>query len=157
MRVIKNQQVIEDEWVLLREAPAAPAAHVIVPFADWCRQRDAWLSAGAGVWLSGADPVEELAPALPQLPLIALDFPEFVDGRCYSSARLLRNRYQYQGELRAIGDILRDQLYFMQRCGFDSFELRANRDPQEALQAFAEFSVRYQPAADGAPALFRYR
>lgn len=89
--------------------------------------------------------------------LIALDFPAFKDGRCYSHARLLRERYDYQGELRAVGDVLRDQLFFMKRCGIDSFQLRSDKDMEDALNAFNDFSVKYQTAADGAPPIYDVR
>lgn len=154
MRVIKDGRVLEDDWVLLREVPAGtiPATCAIIPLTYWRERR----VPAAGVWLTSEESIEELQADLDRLQMIALDFPKFVDGRSYSNACLLR-RHGYRGELRAIGDVLRDQLYFMQRCGFDSFELRPDRDPEDAIAAFREFSVRYQPAADGAPHLFRYR
>ena len=80
--------------------------------------------------------------------IIALDFPTFKDGRSYSHARLLRERYKYEGELRAIGDVLQDQLFFMKRCGIDSFKVRDDKNIEEALKSFKDFSVRYQAAAD---------
>ena len=85
-----------------------------------------------------------------------MHFPAFTDGRGYSTARLLRQRYGFKGELRAFGDILHDQLYELGRCGFDSFALREDQDPVEALRAFDEFSESYQAAADGG-ALFAHR
>nr|WP_310638858.1 DUF934 domain-containing protein [Burkholderia gladioli] len=86
-----------------------------------------------------------------------MDFPRFGDGRGYSTAHLLRNRHGWTGELRAIGDVLRDQLNYMSRCGFDAFAVRADRDPHDALNAFTEFSERYQGAVDDAVPLFRRR
>lgn len=91
------------------------------------------------------------------LPLIAVRFPAFTDGRGYSIARLLRERHRYRGELRAMGDIGRDQLHYLARCGFDSFELREGEDPGAAQAALAEFSEAYQAAADEPVPLFRRR
>ena len=89
--------------------------------------------------------------------MIAVNFPQFTDGRGYSTARLLRERYGWKGEMRAIGDIQRDQLYYLSRCGFDSFLLNEGFDPQEALTAFNDFSEAYQTAVDQPVPLFRRR
>lgn len=88
---------------------------------------------------------------------IAVNFPKFSDGRGYSIGRLLRERYGYQGELRAIGEVARDHLYAMAQCGFDVFELRAGEDPHEALKAFGDFSEQYQATAAQPSPLFRRR
>ena len=101
--------------------------------------------------------MESIADDLQQFQVIALNFPVFSDGRNYSNARLLRDRYQYQGEVRAIGDVLRDQLFFMQRCGFDAFALRADRNADEALESLKDFSNTYQAATDQPLPLFRRR
>ncbi|MEK6293743.1 MAG: DUF934 domain-containing protein, partial [Paraburkholderia tropica] len=92
-----------------------------------------------------------------KIALIAIDFPVFRDGRGYSIARLLRERYGYKGEIRAIGDVLRDQLRFYERCGFDAYALRADKDIHDALKAFTEFTVQYQGAFDEPSPLFRRR
>lgn len=91
------------------------------------------------------------------LPLIGVAFPKFNDGRGMSLAVLLRKRLRFGGDLRAVGDVARDQLYFMARCGFTSFALRADQDPDDALRAFADFSDVYQESADGVSPLFRRR
>jgi uncharacterized protein (DUF934 family) len=98
-----------------------------------------------------------LAALLSRLSLVAVRFPKFGDGRGYSIARLLRERYGYRGELRAMGDVLRDQLLFMKRSGFDSFDLRDDQDPDEALAAFAELSEQYQSSSTEPQPLFRRR
>ena len=98
-----------------------------------------------------------LAATLERLSLIAIRFPKFGDGRGYSIARLLRERYGYRGELRAVGDVLRDQLLFMKRSGFDSFSLRDDQDPDEALAAFGELSEEYQASNTQPQPLFRRR
>jgi uncharacterized protein (DUF934 family) len=112
-------------------------------FADW-RQRPAW----PAVALANTDPVEDLAPHVGRLRLIVLDFPKFSDGRAYSQARLLRGRLGYTGELRAAGGVLQDQLPFMLRCGFDSFESEQKGFGEALAKARTLFSVVYQPAED---------
>jgi uncharacterized protein (DUF934 family) len=100
------------------------------------------------VWLGPDDDVAPLLPWLATLPLIAIRFPVFTDGRGYSLARLLRGRHGYAGELRAVGDVLRDQLYFLQRCGFDSFALRADQPPEEPWRPSTTTAGRRSPPAD---------
>ncbi len=105
---------------------------------------------------AGDDPAS-LAGALDGLTTIAVRFPAFGDGRGYSIGRLLRERYAYRGELRAVGAVVRDHLYFMAQCGFDAFELRAGEDPKEALAAFDDFSDGYQATVARPQPLFRRR
>ena len=109
------------------------------------------------VWLAPDEDPAALAGDAARLPVIAIDFPQFTDGRGYSHARLLRERYGYTGEIRAIGDVLRDQLFFMQRCGFDAFAVRPDRDPYDALKGLSDFSVTYQTGVDQPLPLFRRR
>jgi uncharacterized protein (DUF934 family) len=104
----------------------------------------------------GDDPAA-LAASLGGLKVVAVNFPKFGDGRGYSIARLLRERYGYRGELRAVGQVARDHLYFMAQCGFDAFELRAGEDPGEALAAFNDFSEAYQASVARPQPLFRRR
>jgi uncharacterized protein (DUF934 family) len=104
----------------------------------------------------GDDP-GTLVGSLERLRVVAVNFPKFGDGRGYSIARLLRERYGYRGELRAIGQVARDHLYFMAQCGFDAFQLREGEDPQEALAAFKDFSEAYQASAARPEPLFRRR
>jgi uncharacterized protein (DUF934 family) len=105
---------------------------------------------------AGDDPAS-LAGALERLQAIAVRFPAFSDGRGYSIGRLLRERHGFRGELRAIGAVARDHLYFMAQCGFDAFELRAGEDPKEALTAFNAFSEAYQATVAQPQPLFRRR
>jgi uncharacterized protein (DUF934 family) len=114
-------------------------------------------SGQTGVVLEPNEDPAALAPALERLSLVAVRFPKFGDGRGYSIARLLRERYGYRGELRAVGDVLRDQLLFMKRSGFDSFSLRDDQDPGEALAAFGELSEEYQASNTQPQPLFRRR
>ncbi|MEO0413245.1 MAG: DUF934 domain-containing protein [Pseudomonadota bacterium] len=110
-----------------------------------------------GVRLSPDTKVEELASRLDQIALIEVDFPAYTDGRGYSQARVLREHMGFQGELRAIGDVLIDQLRFMQRCGFDVAVLADHVDPSDAQAALERYGVWYQPAADDHPPAHRLR
>ena len=136
-RLIKNGEVINDSWHLLDKDATLDGLpnsdSIIVPLALWLEHSHALKArdGGLGVWLDSDEEVESIADDLSQFQVVALNFPVFSDGRNYSNARLLRDRYQYQGEVRAIGDVLRDQLFFMQRCGFDAFALRADRNADE--------------------------
>ena len=120
-----------------------PASYVALPFAEWLARPD-W----PAVSLANTDPVEDLAAHVGRLRLIVLDFPKFSDGRAYSQARLLRGRMGYRGELRATGGVLQDQIGFMLRCGFDSFESEQKGFGEALAKARALFSVVYQPAED---------
>ncbi len=160
--VIRNRALSEDSWQQLDAEPeGAPPAHgdFIVPLARWLREHEA-LSirrGGIGVCLeTDADP-EALAPDLHRMKVVAIRFASFADGRGYTLARLLRERYAYRGELRAIGDVLRDQLYYLSRCGFDAFVLRADQDAAQALTAFDDFSEDYQVSVERPEPLFRRR
>lgn len=148
--LIKNRRIARDSWWMLDagDSPAGvPAgADIVVPLARW-RAGIAPHAGRTGVWLAGDEAPEAIASGLTRLPLIAIRFAKFADGRGYSTARLLRERYDYRGELRAIGDIGRDQLAFLERSGFDAFELREGINAQHALAAFDEVSVVYQPDA----------
>jgi len=107
--------------------------------------------------LEASDDPGALADTLDRLNVVAVRFPAFGDGRGYSTGRLLRERYGYRGELRAVGEVARDHLYLMAQCGFDAFQLRAGEDPQEALAAFNDFSEAYQASAARPRPLFRRR
>src|SRR5450759_2334216 len=117
--LIKGRAIVEDRWALLREAASLvdvpSGTPVIVPLALWQSEHSALAARDdVGVWLKPpSDDPDALAGDAAQLPLIAIDFPKFVDGRGYSSARLLRDKHRFGGELRAIGDVLRDQLYYL--------------------------------------------
>jgi len=131
------------------------AGKVIVPLTVWLARKDELAARAAksevGVWLESFELLEDLLASVADinsLPLIAIHFPRFVDGRGFSLATQLRTRYQYRNELRAIGDVLRDQLYFMHRCGFDAFSIRTDRSAEDALASLRDFSDPYQGAVD---------
>ena len=163
--LIKEQRIVADSWRLLSrgpkgELPEVPAqGDVIVPLALWLDRRDAFLAypGKLGVWLDANEGPEAIAGDLQRFAVIAVNFPKFGDGRGYSIARLLRERYGYEGELRAIGDVLHDFLYFMKQCGFDAFALRDDQDADEALAAFDTFSEGYQTSVLRPAPLFRRR
>jgi uncharacterized protein (DUF934 family) len=162
--IIKQRQVVADNWQLLKAAADAvvsipPDGDVIVPFNVWRAQRDALISRAGrlGVWLDSHEDPALIAPDLKHFDLVAVNFPQFTDGRGYSIARLLRERYGWRGELRAIGDVLRDQLFYLAQCGFDAFALRAGQDAQAALAAFGDFSDAYQTSVERPQPLFRRR
>lgn len=164
-KLIRDRRIVDDAWTLLRASddgalPEVPAeGAVIVPLALWQRDRDALLARHdpVGVLLAPADEPERIAPYLDRFAVVAIDFPKFNDGRGYSLARLLRVRYGYKGELRAVGDVLRDQLFYLHRCGFDAFALRPDRSIEDALKAFDDFSEAYQVSVERPEPLFRRR
>ncbi len=126
--------------------------------AVWRAERDALRARGeVGVWLKPDDDPELLAEDVGALPVVAVDFPKFTDGRGYSTARLLREKHGFAGELRAIGDVLRDQLYYLRQCGFNAFAVRSDRDLEDALKGFRDFSDNYQATAVQPLPLFRRR
>ncbi len=161
--IIKNKTVVSDDWSVLRlaegesaETVTVPAGRVIVPLTVWKAQA-ATLKARAevGVWLASDERPEELKGELESFKVVAVDFPKFADGRGYSIAYNLRARLGYTGELRAIGDVLRDQLFYMQRVGFDAFAVRADKDIHDAVKGLTDFSEKYQTSWDEKNPLFR--
>jgi uncharacterized protein (DUF934 family) len=160
-QLIKDNQIISDTWTILTKEECAetiPAGNVLVPVKVWLANHEALVNRqDIGIWFEGDDEPEKIGAELTRFPVIAVNFPKFADGRGYSIARLIKERYQFTGELRAIGDVLRDQLYFLQRCGFNSFQVRADRIDESAIESFKDFSTVYQAAADDTPALFHKR
>ncbi len=163
--LIKNAKIAADNWLRLDRAadgslPTVPAAgDIIVPLALWQAKAGELLarSGQLGLWLDSAEEPALIADSLDAFSLIAVNFPQFTDGRGYSTARLLRERYGWKGELRAIGDIQRDQLYYLSRCGFDAFVLNDGLEAQAALSAFGDFSEDYQTSVERPAPLFRRR
>jgi uncharacterized protein (DUF934 family) len=151
-RLIRDGAVRADRYTLVRQAVSLAdlpeATPVIVPLPLWLATRAALVARGdAGVWLAPADDPAALAPDVRRVPVIAVEFPAFTDGRGYSTARLLRERYGYAGELRAFGDVGRDQLYLLRQAGFDAFVLGAGKDADAAVAGLADFSDGYQATA----------
>lgn len=159
-KLIIDRQIVEDRWQLLaKDASEVPAqGAVIAPLALWLAQREALLARGdVGVWLDSDEEIEALAADLPQLPLLAVNFPAFTDGRSYSTARLARERYGYRGEIRAIGDVWKDVMFYLSRCGCNAFAVRADKSLDDALAGLDDFSEVYQGAVLQPLPLFRRR
>ena len=162
-QIIKGRQVVADDWSVLRpdagQAGAdvvVPEGKVIVPLGVWQSQREALSTRAAiGVWIASDERPEVLKGELDKFAVVAVDFPKFTDGRGYSIAYNLRMRLGYTGELRAIGDVLRDQLFQMHRTGFDAFATRQDRNIHDALKGLLDFSEVYQTSVDIKAPLFR--
>ena len=156
----KDARIEADSWTIQLEAGPVPAdGDIIVPLSVWL-ESSASLMARAGrigVWLAPADDPGVLKDAFAGLSLIAIQFPKFTDGRGYSIAALLRRRYGWAGEVRAIGDVLRDQLFYMARAGFDAFAMAEGHDIDAALDGFGDFSLVYQNSSDGKQPALRTR
>lgn len=156
MALLKNDGIVDDPWTAVDDdRDIGDIENPIVSLARWQRERDALLARNGkiGVRLASDEPPETIARDVHRFGVICLDFPKFTDGRGYSYARLLRTRYGYTGELRAVGNVLRDQALFMRRCGIDAFEVADGQPADGWRRAIRALSIRYQPADD--PALDR--
>jgi uncharacterized protein (DUF934 family) len=156
-RLLRDRRIVEDDWRYAAEAELAPASEpsaVILSFDQWRAERERWVTWGGrvGVTLLPTHSVESLVADLPQLSLIAAHFVGPSEGRGYTQARLLRERFGFSGELRATGYVRPDQLFFMARCGFNSFEM-AEGDLAPGLESFHTFSSAYQASNDAGLAL----
>lgn len=159
MQIIKDRKIVEDNWLHLDDEAELVAGNITVSLARWQEQHEALIhhEGGLGLRLTGEDPLEEIVPDLASFSLIVLIFPAFTDGRCYSFARLLRDRYGYKGEIRAQGDILHDQLFYMAQCGINSFEMANPNRIIDAMLAFDDFSESYQTTVLKPEPLYRRR
>lgn len=155
--VLRGRSLERDSFVSVDDDAPLPAGDVIVPLArllgDPGLADDRGRGAGrrVGVRLAPADDVEALRPVLDAVALVAVEFPAFNDGRGYSHAQILRRRLGFRGEIRAVGDVARDQVPFMWRCGIDAFALRPGEEPAQAARALDELSVRYQAGVTDRP------
>lgn len=162
-KIIKDKAIVSDDWSLLKltddvapESAVVPTGKQVVPLKVWLAQQSHLAArSDIGVWFASDECAEDLGTAVTTLPLIAIDFPSFTDGRGYSIAYQLRARLGFEGELRAIGDVLRDQLFYMQRVGFNAFATRADRSIEDALKGLTDFSDAYQTSWDQKTPLFR--
>jgi uncharacterized protein (DUF934 family) len=159
MALIKHGRIVDaDGWISVADgAPVPETGDVIVGLARLLTDAAALSTRKGllGVRVDPEDEVTEAAKVLPKVALVAVNFPKFGDGRGYSKARLLRERYAFKGELRAVGEVLADQLQYMLRCGIDAFELAPGKDISAALRALHDFSVTYQAASDDPRPLYR--
>ena len=153
--------LVEDPYTHVSDDEDLVRGDLIISLTRFQSEGERLLSEGraVGVRLEPAEEVEVLAYDLPRIAVVAVAFPKFNDGRAYTAARLLRERYGFKGEIRAIGDVLRDQFFFMQRCGFDTIQPKAGKysDAQleESLASLKDFSAPYQAAIDQPEPLFR--
>jgi len=165
-QIIKHREVVADDWSVLKlaedgtpETVDVPAGKIIVPLKVWQAQREGLLGRAErrelGIWFASDELAGTVKDDLDKFAVIAVDFPKFTDGRGYSIAYNLRKRLGYQGELRAIGDVLRDQLFQMYRCGFNAYATRQDRNIHDALQGLTVFSETYQASVDNELPLFR--
>ena len=160
MPLVKGGKITDDPFVHVADGAELPAAgHLQVSAARFLENPEALFARPgkvAVVWPNSRD-VDDLVPYLDRLAVIALVFPSFRDGRAYSQARLLRERHGYDGELRATGQVLRDQFVFMLRAGFDAFEVKKDADADAFTETVKRYSVFYQPTGDGRAAAFNRR
>lgn len=161
--IIRDNQVVQDEWRVLTAQQAEQLDQfqgqpVLVPLEVWnSHHEELQKRANTGLWLASDQLPEQIAGAWAHLPVIAVDFPMFSDGRGFSIARLLRQRHHFTGEIRAIGSLIRDQLSYLVRCGFNAFQLAEHYDLHAALASMKDFSESYQTAVDQETPLFRRR
>ena len=169
-QIIKERRLQDDAWkvVTLVDGVAPfdvclPVGPLLVPVSVWKAKKACLINreyehgTPLGIWLAPEDDLAGIAADLDDFTVIAVHFPKFTDGRGYSTARLLRERYRFKGELRAVGEVLRDQLLFLEMCGFDAYALRDDQDAEDALRAFADFSEAYQASVTQPVPLFRRR
>ncbi|MBP5986385.1 MAG: DUF934 domain-containing protein [Azonexus sp.] len=166
-QLIKHRTATVDTWKTLElaegetpESVELPSGDVIFPLAVWQVRKAEIISCHKriGLLFQPDGRVEDIAGDLEYFVVIAVNFPKFVDGRGYSTAALLRQRYHYQGELRAVGDVLHDQLFYLQRVGFDSYALKDGKDVVHAIQqGFTTFGDAYQTSTDQPQPHFRRR
>lgn len=153
MALVRNGELVEDAFVTVSDEDELPEGPVIVGLERWEREREALLERAGpvGVRLRSDEHPDRIADDLGALAVVALEFPVFKDGRAYSYARILTEHYGYSGEVRAVGDVLVEQLHFMLRTGFNAFELDSEDPLGDYRLALEEFSVWYQPTGDERP------
>ncbi len=154
MPLIEDGKLIEDRWVSVADDAELPAdGPAVVSLDKWLEDRDnlGKRNTPLGIRLKAGQSPDLIADDLGRFDVIALEFPVFTDGRAYSYARTLRERYAYAGQVRAVGNVLRDQYFFMRRCGFDAFEVADGTRIEDWLESDREISVLYQRTIDGRP------
>ena len=159
-QVLKDNRPIDDSWTLLNEdSESLPSGDILLSYSQWQTFSDQLDShdGSVGVIIEGNADIEDIIEPLLKLPLIAINFPKFADGRAFSSARLIRERYEYTGEIRAVGGFIRDQLYYLSRCGFNAFKFDDSVDLTESAKSLQDFSEAYQVSVDQESPLFRRR
>jgi uncharacterized protein (DUF934 family) len=158
--LIHQRKLVNDNWVKATEpSHDLSGQDVLVSLSAWKASHAEWLkhSGRLGVCLEPNDDPADVAADLPKLAMVAVHFPVFTDGRGYSIGRLLRERYGYQGELRAVGDVMQDQIFYLSRVGFDAFLLKDGQSVEGAIAALNTFSEAYQASVERPAPLFRRR
>lgn len=153
MRIIKDKAIVEDSWVHYSGEGDLPDGDIIVSLDVW--QETDLSGRNVGLLLQPDQHPKDISADLDKFDLIAINFPSFNDGRGYSYAKILRDRLGYKKEIRAVGDVMRDQIFYLQRCGFTSYEVKTGKDIDDALKAFEDFSVKYQVSSDERIPLYR--
>lgn len=161
-KIIKNTDIAEDNWQQVMDkdinnVAELPEGDLLLPLPVWQALGKEIAGRNTAIWLDSDDDVHSIGSACQDMQLIGIHFPAFADGRGYSMAAILRQQYNYQGELRAMGDVLRDQLFYLRRVGFDSFAMREDQPLQQALAALQDFRHCYQASSDQPEPLFRKR
>ncbi len=164
-QIIVDKKIVNDDWTLIADDAALSNSKEVINFSRWAAaegaDKDALIAkrdAGTlGIQLNGGDTADLLAEHSQGFALINVEFPKFADGRGYSAARLLRERFGFTGQLRAVGDVLYDQLFSMMRCGFNAMAMRADQDLELAVKGFETFSAPYQGDVNDTRPLFRRR
>ena len=145
MRIIKDRQIVNDDWIYIDDGALMPG-NITVSLQRWQADKEQLMqhSGKLGIRLTAEDPLEDIATDLSRFNLVEIYFKVFTDGRSFSQARLLRNRYHFAGEIRAVGHFMRDQIYYLHRVGVNSFKLDDDNELQGALSCIKDFSVNYQ-------------
>ena len=158
--VIRNRRIEPDSFLRVESLEGvSPVTDVLVPLSLLATQRDVLQSRSGklGLWLETTAEPGDVVQFLPLLDLVAVHFASFADGRGHSMARLLRERHGFGGEIRAVGDVFKETLFYLSRCGFDAFVLRPGESVEEALKGFDVFSEAYQASVERPSPLFRRR
>jgi len=159
MQILKNRQLTEDTWKTLSTDDALTDGDIIVPFSRWMNEKDAFGSHSGklGVSISSDTNIDEVVENLSNFDLVSMTFPKYTDGTCFSYGFLLRERHNFKGELRATGDVFRDQFAYLERCGFDAIQLDDETALEIGKKSFDDISMVYQASADKAEPFYRVR
>ena len=157
-QIIKGGKLIDDNWTTVDEVGLFPEGKILISLSSWNEQQVQFSKrlGEVGIWMNSDEQPEDIENVA-RIPVIAVLFENFMDGRGFSIARLLRERFDFQGEIRAVGSPIRDQLTYMVKCGFNAFDLADHYDPEEALTSLSDFSESYQTSVDQKEPLFRRR
>ncbi len=149
MKIIKDKQIIEDHWTHIADDEDISQGDITLSLTRWKTEKSALSNhqGRIGIRIAPADKLEEIADNLTDIPLVAVEFPAFTDGRAFSHARLLRERFAYKGEIRAIGKFMADQVFYLSRVGVNAFQLENLNDLTIALSTMNDFSVNYQASS----------